>query len=231
REQMKPLVKNTAIYLNKEIDKGKKILAEGAQGTFLDIDFGTYPYVTASNPISGGACVGLGIPPTKIKKVIGVVKAYTTRVGMGPFPTEIKGEFGERLREAGNEYGATTGRPRRCGWFDSVLVKFACCVNGIDELAMTKLDVLSGIEKIKIGVAYRYQGKIYEEYPLNPKIFSNCEVIYEEMDGWEDDLSKVKDYSDLPDAAKKYIERIEELVGVKISRISVGSSREQTITR
>ncbi len=229
REKMKKYVINSVLFINEMIDKGKKILAEGAQGTFLDIDFGTYPYVTASNPISGGVCTGLGIPPTKIDKVIGVVKAYTTRVGKGPFPTEIKDFLGEKLRRLGNEYGATTGRPRRCGWFDSVIVKFAKTVNGLDEVIITKLDVLSGIEKLKIGVAYKYKGKIYNDYPLNTNVFSNCEVIYEEMDGWNEDISNIKEYEKLPKNTKKYLERIKELTGVKISGISVGSEREQMI--
>lgn len=229
REKMKKYVINSVLFINEMIDKGKKILAEGAQGTFLDIDFGTYPYVTASNPISGGVCTGLGIPPTKIDKVIGVVKAYTTRVGKGPFPTEIKDFLGEKLRKSGNEYGATTGRPRRCGWFDSVIVKFARTINGLDEVIITKLDVLSGIEKLKVGVAYKYEGKTYNDYPLNTKIFSNCEVIYEEIDGWNEDISNIKKYEKLPKNTKKYLERIKELTGVKISGISVGSEREQMI--
>lgn len=229
REKIRKYAVNVSLFLNEQIEKGKRILAEGAQGTFLDIDFGTYPYVTASNPIAGGACVGLGISPKKIEKIIGVAKAYTTRVGMGPFPTEMKNQLGEKLRKVGNEFGATTGRPRRCGWFDAVLVKFACKVNGIDEIALTKLDVLSGMKKIKIGVAYEYGGKVYKEYPLNSKVFSNCRVIYEEMDGWDEDISNVKNYKDLPANAKKYIGRIEEIIGVKIKFVSVGSSRTQTI--
>jgi len=224
-------VKNIAIYLNEEMEKGKSILAEGAQGTFLDIDFGTYPYVTASNCIAGGACTGLGISPKKVRRIIGVVKGYTTRVGMGPFPTELKGVEGEILRKMGNEYGATTGRPRRCGWFDAVLVKFSAMINGLDELVMTKLDVLTGIEKIKIAVAYKFDGKLYKDYPFNAKVFSSCDVVYEELDGWSGDISTVKNYNELPANAKKYIERIEEIVGVPITGISVGSSREQMVIR
>jgi len=231
REGMKGMVRNTSLYLHDEVEKGRHVLAEGAQGTFLDIDFGTYPYVTASNSISGGACTGLGVSPKKISRIIGVVKAYTTRVGMGPFPTELDGEEGDNLRKTGNEYGATTGRPRRCGWFDSVLVKFACMVNGIDELVMTKLDVLSGQEKIKIGVAYEFGGEIHNDYTFNSKVFSNCSVVYEEMVGWCDDIGRVKEYRHLPANAKKYIERIEQLIEVPISKISVGSSREQTISK
>jgi len=229
RRKLKNFSKNISLYIYEEIKKGKTILAEGAQGTFLDIDFGTYPYVTASNTISGGVCTGLGVSPKYIEKVIGVSKAYTTRVGMGPFPTEIKGEIGEKIRKAGNEFGATTGRPRRCGWFDSILVKFACKINGIDEIVMTKLDVLTGLRKIKIGIGYKYKGNIYKEYPLNQKIFSNCKVIYETIDGWNEDISKVKSYKELPASTKKYIKRIEEVIETKIFCVSIGNSREQTI--
>ncbi len=231
REGMRNIVRNTSLYLCNEIEKGKQVLAEGAQGTFLDVDFGTYPYVTASNSIAGGACTGLGVSPKKVGRIIGVVKAYTTRVGMGPFPTELEGEEGENLRKTGNEYGATTGRPRRCGWFDSILVRFACMVNGLDELVMTKLDVLSGLKKIKIGISYEYEGNVYEDYPFNSKVFSNCGVVYEEMDGWQEDIGKIREYRHLPSNAKKYIERIEQLIEVPVSKVSVGSSREQTIIR
>lgn len=231
RKEIKKFVINTSLYLNEEIEKGKKVLAEGAQGTFLDIDFGTYPYVTASNPIAGGACVGLGISPKKIERIIGVAKAYTTRVGMGPFPTEIKDQIGEKLRKIGNEFGATTGRPRRCGWFDTVIVKFACIINGIDEIVLTKLDVLTGFEKVKIGIGYKYDNRIINEYTFNSKVFSNCEVIYEELNGWNDDVSKAKNYNELPENAKRYIEKIEEEIGIKITKISTGSSRNQTIER
>jgi len=231
RDRIRKMVRNVCLYINEEIERGKSVLAEGAQGTFLDIDFGTYPYVTASNCIAGGVCTGLGVSPKKVSRVIGVVKSYTTRVGMGPFPTELKGEEGENLRKTGNEYGATTGRPRRCGWFDAVLVRFAAVVNGLDELVMTKLDVLTGIEKIKLAVAYRFDGNIYKEYPLNTKIFSRCDVVYEEMDGWKEDISKVRRYTELPENARRYIERIEELIGVPITKISVGSSREQMVVR
>jgi len=231
REKLKKFSKNICMYLYEEIKKGKKVLAEGAQGTFLDIDFGTYPYVTASNSTAGGSCAGLGISPKSINKIIGIAKAYTTRVGTGPFPTEMKNKIGERLRSTGNEFGATTGRPRRCGWFDGVLVKFACKVNGLDEVVITKLDVLSGFEKIKIGIAYEYEGEIYRDYPFNSRVFSNCNVMYEEVDGWSEDISKVKNYKELPLKAKKYLEKIEDLIETKISLVSVGSSREQTIVR
>ncbi len=231
REKFKEMAIDTSYYLNQAIDKGKRILAEGAQGTFLDIDFGTYPFVTASNPISGGACTGLGIGPKKITKVIGVAKAYTTRVGMGPFPTEINDEINQTLRTAGNEFGATTGRPRRCGWFDAIIVKYATVLNGIDELIITKLDVLSGLKTIKIGVKYIYNDQSVDIYPLDTEIFENVDVEYEEMQGWDTNINNISTYKDLPTAAKKYIDRIEELVGTKITAVSVGSAREQIIAR
>ncbi len=231
RKRFQELAKDVSFYLNKAIDDGRKVLAEGAQGTFLDIDFGTYPFVTASNPVSGGACTGLGIGPKKITKVIGVAKAYTTRVGMGPFPTEIKDDLNEKLRTAGNEFGATTGRPRRCGWFDSVIVRYAAILNGIDELIITKLDVLSGLKTIKIGIRYVYNNQILEKYPLDTETFENVKVEYEEMKGWNENINRVSRYKELPELARKYIDRIEELVGTKITTVSVGSAREQIIYR
>lgn len=231
RSKLKELATDTSYYLNNALNQGKKVLAEGAQGTFLDIDFGTYPYVTASNPISGGACTGLGISPKKIKKIIGVAKAYTTRVGMGPFPTEIKDELNEKLRTIGNEFGATTGRPRRCGWFDATIVKYAAKLNGIDELMITKLDVLSGLKTIKIGVRYFYNGSNIDIYPLNSKVFEKVDVEYEELEGWNESIENISSFHQLPIKAKRYIERLEELVEIKITGISVGSSREQIITR
>jgi len=231
REKMRPFVANTCRFLNDAVDAGKHLLAEGAQGTFLDIDWGTYPYVTASSSTAGGACTGLGISPRKISRVVGVAKAYTTRVGMGPFPTESHDEIGQRLRTAGNEFGATTGRPRRCGWFDACLVRFACRVNGIDELVITKLDVLSGHRKVKIGVGYTYGGRTYDEFPLDAAVFTGCEVVYEEMPGWEESLSGVRRYEDLPAQARRYVDRLEELARTRISMVSVGSDREQTFRR
>ncbi len=229
RKKIKGYVIDTSLYLNQALRKKKNILAEGAQGTFLDIDFGTYPYVTASNPIAGGACTGLGIGPTKIDRVIGVAKAYTTRVGRGPFPTEFKDEFGEKLRKLGNEFGATTGRPRRCGWFDAVLVKQAGIVNGLNSLAITKLDVLNSLGKIKIAVGYRYRGRKIGQFPNSFEVFSHCEPIYEELPGWKRELSGIKKYGDLPKESKNYLKRIEELTQVKISLISIGPGREDTI--
>ncbi|HCG76524.1 MAG: adenylosuccinate synthase [bacterium (Candidatus Ratteibacteria) CG_4_9_14_3_um_filter_41_21] len=229
RKEIKKYVIDTSFYLNQAIKKGKKILAEGAQGTFLDIDFGTYPYVTASNPIAGGACTGLGIGPTKINKVIGIAKAYTTRVGKGPFPTEFKDEFGEKIRKLGNEFGATTGRPRRCGWLDAVLVKQAGIINGLSNLAITKLDVLNSLKKIRIAVGYHYRGRRLNQFPNSFEFFSQVKPIYEEMPGWQKDLSGIKRYQDLPGKAKDYLKRIEDLTEVKISLISTGPVRQDTI--
>jgi len=222
-------VTDVSIYLNDAIKAGKRVLFEGAQGTLLDVDFGTYPYVTSSNPVSGGACIGLGVGPTRIDKVIGVIKAYTTRVGNGPFPTEIKGELGRRIRELGQEYGATTGRPRRCGWFDSVIVKLAVRVNGIDSFALTKLDVLDPLEEIRVCVGYRYNGRIIYNFPSELKVLQECEPIYESFEGWLEPTSGVKTYDELPPNAKKYLEAISQLTGVPISIISVGSERNRTI--
>lgn len=216
-------------FLDLAIRKGKDILLEGAQGTLLDIDHGTYPYVTSSNPVAGGACVGAGIGPGKIKKVIGVAKAYVTRVGGGPFPTEQKGKIGESLREQGAEYGTTTGRARRCGWFDAVILKYAVRVNGLTELVITKLDVLDTFEKIKICNGYRYKGKIIRELPQDIDILRKCKPIYEEMDGWMKPTFNLKKFRDLPKNARRYIQRISKLGEVKISMISVGSKRGQTI--
>ncbi|MFA5644810.1 MAG: adenylosuccinate synthase [Candidatus Ratteibacteria bacterium] len=227
REKFAPMAKNSAAFLHTAISEGKKILAEGAQGTFLDIDFGTYPFVTASNPISGGACTGLGIGPKSIQRIIGIAKAYTTRVGMGPFPTELSDTTGETLRTAGNEFGATTGRPRRCGWFDAPLVRFAGKLNGLDELVVTKLDVLSNIPSLKIGVEYRYKGMTLEAYPFNSEVFDHLEVVYKEMPGWNEDISSASSYAELPQNAKRYLQKIEETTEVPITYISVGTGREQ----
>ncbi|MDZ7261200.1 MAG: adenylosuccinate synthetase, partial [candidate division KSB1 bacterium] len=204
-------------------------LVEGAQGTLLDVDFGTYPYVTSSNPTSGGACTGLGIGPTKIDEVLGVIKAYTTRVGQGPFPTEIPGSFGDEMRELGQEYGATTGRPRRCGWFDAVVANYAVRINGIDSFAVTKLDVLDTLEEIKICVAYQYQGKNIVNFPAELKVLENSQPVYQTFPGWMESTTSVRRYKDLPINARKYLEAISDLTRTKISIISVGSDREETI--
>ncbi|MEK6645426.1 MAG: adenylosuccinate synthase [Candidatus Firestonebacteria bacterium] len=226
---LKNFVADTSVMLNEAISAKKIILFEGAQGTMLDVDFGTYPYVTASNPISGGACTGAGVGPTVIDKVIGVVKAYTTRVGTGPFPTELEPELNEKLRLKGKEYGATTGRPRRCGWFDAVAVKYAVNINGAGYLAVTKLDVLDEADIIKICTGYKYNGKVFANFPSNIRIVEKCEPIYEDIEGWMEPTSHIRKYDELPEKTKKYLNKLEELVGAKISIISVGPKREQTI--
>ncbi|ERM92459.1 adenylosuccinate synthase [Caldanaerobacter subterraneus] len=228
-ERLRPYVTDTSVLLYNLAKEGKKILFEGAQGTLLDLDFGTYPYVTASHPVAGGATVGAGIGPTMIDNVIGVVKAYTTRVGKGPFPTELKDEIGDFLREKGYEYGTTTGRPRRCGWIDIVMLRYAVRVSGITSLALTKLDTLAGLEKIKICTGYKINGKIIEDFPASLEELKMCEPIYEEMEGWSENIQDVRSFEDLPLNAKKYVKRLEELVGVEFSIISVGPEREETI--
>ncbi|TDI89071.1 MAG: adenylosuccinate synthase [Candidatus Dadabacteria bacterium] len=220
---------DVSTLLNESISKGQNILFEGAQGALLDIDFGTYPYVTSSSAGSGGASTGSGVGPTKIDTVLGIAKAYTTRVGEGPFPTEISGELGEKLRQAGGEFGATTGRSRRCGWFDAFALKYAAQTNGISWLALTKLDVLSGFEKIHICVGYRYKGEQLSSFPSNNQVLKDIEPIYEEMDGWKEDISEAKDISEFPIQARKYLEKLEETTGVPIYTVSLGPSREKII--
>jgi len=226
-----PFIENTAVYLNTMIDKGKSVLFEGAQGTFLDIDFGTYPFVTSSNCIVGGVCSGTGVPPTKIDKAVAAVKAYTTRVGEGPFPTEFSDEMLNKIRKKGNEFGATTGRPRRCGWFDSVLVRYSIMLNGISELAIMKLDVLDGIETIKICVGYEYKGQTYKEFPMDYDAVCRAKPVYIAMKGWDRPTAGVQNYEDLPANARKYIERLEKLLKVRIRYVSTGSKRTDTIIR
>lgn len=228
-EKLKRYVTNTCVYINDEIKKEKTVLFEGAQGTLLDLDHGTYPYVTSSNTVAGGACCGAGVGPTHINGVIGISKAYTTRVGEGPFPTEMNGLMGDWFREKGREYGATTGRPRRCGWLDAVVLRHAARVNGLTGMAITKVDILSGLDKIKICTGYRFEGRLYEEFPSNPRTMQGAEPIYEELDGWDEDLSTVKDFDSLPSTTKKYLKRIEELSGVNTIMVSVGMERDQTI--
>ena len=225
----KYVVEESTALVNEAIAKKKNILLEGAQGTMLDVDQGTYPYVTSSNPVAGGACVGAGIGPTQVDSVIGVVKAYVTRVGSGPFPTEIPGELGDRLRERGGEYGATTGRPRRCGWFDAVVMRHASKINGLTELAITKLDVLDDQDKIQICVAYDNKGKRIADFPTDIHRLAECQPVYEEHPGWKEDTTGVKEYKDLPQNAKKYLERLAELAGARISLVSVGAERGQII--
>ncbi|HOC25817.1 MAG TPA: adenylosuccinate synthase, partial [bacterium] len=216
-------VKDTTLLINRAIDAGEEVLIEGAQGTMLDIDFGTYPYVTSSNPTAGGACTGLGIGPTRIDRVLGVVKAYTTRVGMGPMPTEFDTEFGDQMRQLGGEYGATTGRPRRCGWFDAVVVRMAAMINGLTHLAITKLDVLDTLPEIKICTAYRYQGRVMEHYPAELWIQEQLEPVYESHPGWLCSTQEAHSFDELPENARSYLRRISELTRTPISLISVGS--------
>jgi adenylosuccinate synthase len=228
-EKIKPFVTDTTVLLYDLIKSGKKVLFEGAQGTLLDLDLGTYPYVTASHPIAGGVTVGAGIGPTMIDEVMGVVKAYTTRVGKGPFPTELFDENGEFLREKGHEYGTTTGRARRCGWLDAVILKYSVRVSGITHFALTKLDTLTGLKKIKICTGYKFNGRIITDFPASLEDLAQCEPVYKEFDGWEEDIQGAKTFDDLPYNAQKYIRRIEELIGIKAAIISVGPERNQTI--
>ncbi len=223
------VIEESSTVIDKAIAKKKDILLEGAQGTMLDVDHGTYPFVTSSNPIAGGACAGAGIGPVKIDEVIGVVKAYVTRVGGGPFPTEISGKMGEELRERGHEYGATTGRPRRCGWFDGVVMRHASRVNGLTSLAVTKLDVLDDLEELKICTGYKYKGKVLKEFPADINKLNECTPVYEDMPGWRADTTAVKTYGGLPKNAKKYVKKISELAGAKISLISIGAERGKII--
>ncbi len=230
-ELIEPLIVNTIEYLDNAHKEGKTILAEGAQGSHLDIDSGTYPYVTSSNTTSGGACTGLGIAPGKMKSVVGIAKAYTTRVGAGPFPTELGDAEGNMLREQGSEYGATTGRPRRCGWFDAIVVKNAITVSGINSINVTKLDVLTGFQSIKIGVGYKLNGESIEFIPASLKDFESVEVDYIDMPGWTEDISAIKDFDKLPENAKKYILKLEEILEVPINFIGVGVHRSELIYR
>jgi len=230
-KKLKEYVCDTALFLNDAIVRGKTVLFEGAQGTFLDIDFGTYPFVTSSNSIVGGVCAGSGVAPTRIDKVIAAVKAYTTRVGEGPFPTEYSTRLDEEIRAKGKEYGATTGRPRRCGWFDSVLVRYAVIINGIDELAIMKLDVLDDLKEIKICVGYRYKSKLYKDFPLDFETLSNAKPVYEDMPGWQQPTQDIRQFKKLPLNARKYIERLEQILNVKIKYISVGTKRDEIINR
>ncbi|MEW6419381.1 MAG: adenylosuccinate synthase [Nitrospirota bacterium] len=228
-EKLSEYIADTDIIINRMVSENKNVLFEGAQGTLLDIDHGTYPYVTSSNPIAGGACIGLGVGPTKISKVLGIAKAYTTRVGSGPFPTEIKDQLGDKLRERGGEYGATTGRPRRCGWLDMVILRHSARLNGLTGIAITKLDILDGIDVIKICTSYRYKGNIYEEFPKEINIFEECEPTYEDMEGWSANTKGIRDFNKLPEAAKAYIKKIENMLGVEVQLISTGQRRDELI--
>ena len=228
-ERLRPYVCDTIALLNDEIKEGRKILFEGAQATMLDIDYGTYPYVTASHPISGGVTVGAGVAPNKIDKVVGIVKAYCTRVGEGPFPTEQLNAIGEKIREEGHEYGVVTGRPRRTGWLDACVVRYAGLISGIDYMAVTRLDILDKFEEIKMCVAYKYKGEILNEIPASLKVLAEVEPVYETFAGWNTDISKIRKYEELPENAKKYLERMAEVTGIKLGIVSVGPNRDETI--
>ncbi len=230
-DKLKPFLKQLPYFLNDLYEQNKNILFEGAQGSLLDINFGTYPFVTSSHTIAGGISTGCGFSPKKIERIVGVFKSYFTRVGEGPFPTELNDETGERIRRQGNEFGATTGRPRRCGWFDAVAAKYTTMINGIDEIALTLLDVLSGFETLKICTKYFLEDKKIEEFPFSAEILDKVESGYLELPGWKEDISGIKNYEELPVNTKKYISKIEELLNKKISIISVGPDRSQTIFR
>jgi adenylosuccinate synthase len=229
--RMRPMMRDVSVLLTDAMRAGTSILFEGAQGTLLDIDHGTYPYVTSSNASVGGVCTGLGIPPRAIGRVLGVVKAYTTRVGEGPLPTELFGEMGNRLRESGNEYGAVTGRPRRCGWYDAVAVRYGVRINGLDGLALTKLDVLDGLERIDICTSYTCGGRTLTEFPSDTRQLAACQPVYESMPGWSAATAGVRTFDQLPEAARRYIARLEELSGVRAAIVSTGSERHDTIVR
>jgi adenylosuccinate synthase len=228
-EPLRPHVADTALVLNDALDAGKIVLLEGGQGTLLDVDHGTYPFVTSSNPTAGGACTGSGIGPTRVTRVIGILKAYTTRVGSGPFPTELLDEWGERLRSVGGEVGVTTGRPRRCGWFDAPIARYATRVNGLTDIFLTKLDVLTGIERIPVCVAYDIEGQRITELPMTQTDFHHARPVYEELPGWTEDISGARSIEDLPPNAQAYVRYLEELSGAPISAIGVGQDRDATI--
>ena len=230
-ERFAAFITDTAVLINSALDEGKNVLFEGAQGALLDIDHGTYPFVTSSSTLSGGLCSGTGVPPNRIDEVLGVVKAYTTRVGEGPFPTEDTGEIGGYLREKGNEFGATTGRPRRCGWFDAVAVSYTTTIGAIDYIAMMHLDTLSGLEEVKICRTYKIDGRETNFFPANETRLSKAECVYETLSGWQEDLSEIADLHDLPANAQNYIYRVEEATGKPVTIIGVGQKRKQTIFR
>lgn len=230
-DRLRRFAADTTILTYNAIKAGKKVLFEGAQGTLLDIDLGTYPYVTSSHPISGGVCVGAGIGPTLIDECVGVAKAYTTRVGKGPFPTELFDETGNLIRERGNEFGTTTGRPRRCGWLDAVILKYSVRTSGLTSIALNKIDTLSDIGTLKICVGYRKGGEVIDEFPASLEELAKCEPVYEELPGWEGDLTGITRYEDLPENAKAYIARLEELIGCRVASVGVGPGREQNLVR
>jgi adenylosuccinate synthase len=229
REILEPLAIDGPSYLHEAITTGKRVMCEGAQGLMLDVDFGTYPFVTSSNPSPGGVCTGLGLPPMAINRILGVAKAYTTRVGAGPFPTEFEDDLGDRVRELGGEYGATTGRPRRCGWFDAALIRRSAQLSGATDVAITKLDVLDTLEELRICTGYKWNGKELDIFPFGLGHEDQLEPIYETLPGWQTPLSHMRHTSDLPERAINYVKRIEELCGIRVSAVSVGAERSQTI--
>ena len=224
-------IADTRLLLNSALDSGEIVLLEGSQGTLLDVDHGTYPYVTSSNPTAGGACVGSGIGPTRITTVLGILKAYTTRVGSGPFPTELFDEHGEYLSKTGGEIGVTTGRRRRCGWFDAVIARYATRVNGITDYFLTKLDVLSSLQTVPVCVGYTVAGKRVDDMPMTQSDIARAEPIYEELPGWWEDISAAREFDDLPAKARDYVQRVEDLAGARVSCIGVGPGRDQTVVR
>jgi adenylosuccinate synthase len=228
-ERLRRYVADTAAVLNRALDEGKSVLLEGAQATLLDVDHGTYPFVTSSSPAAGGACAGSGIGPTRITTVIGIIKAYTTRVGAGPFPTELDGDQGDWLRKAGGEYGVTTGRPRRCGWFDAVIARYAARVNGVTDFFVTKLDVLSGLEKVPVCVAYDVDGTRHTEIPMTQTEFHHAVPVYEYFDGWREDLSLAREFAGLPRNAQRYVRAVEEMIGAPVTAVGTGPRRDQTL--
>ena len=232
---LRPYIKDTSVYLHKALQAGKKVVCEGAQGTLLDIDHGNYPYVTSSSPTAGGALTGLGVGPLFVDKVLGVAKAFSTRVGSGPLPTELDGDIAQRLRGSGanfwDEFGTTTGRPRRCGWLDVVMLRYAVSVNGLSEMMLTKLDILSGLHELKLAVAYEVDGKRYDYPPVTNELLERAKPIYETMDGWQEDISSCREFRQLPAAAKNYVERVSKLCDVPINSVSVGPERDQLVLR
>ncbi len=230
-ERLRPMVADTTLVLNQALDAGQTVLFEAGQATMLDVDHGTYPFVTSSSATAGGACTGSGVGPTRIDRVVGVAKAYITRVGEGPFPTELHDEMGEFLRRTGGEYGTTTGRPRRTGWYDAVVARYATRVNGLTDLVMTKLDVLTGLEKIPVCVAYDVDGVRHDEMPADQSSYHHATPIYEELDGWSEDISGARSFEELPATAQRYVLALEEMSGTRISAIGVGPSRDATIMR
>ncbi len=230
-DALRKYVTDTTVLVYDALKDNKKVLFEGAQGTLLDIDLGTYPYVTSSHPTSGGFCIGSGVGPNMLEEIIGIVKAYTTRVGRGPFPTEEDNETGDLIRKKGNEFGTTTGRPRRCGWFDGVMVKYTSRINGLTSISLMLLDVLSGFDKIKMCVGYEYNGEVLQNFPSSLKVLSQCKPIYKELDGWQEDISQAQSFEELPENTRRYIEAIEEYTGLPVSIVSVGPKRSQTIIR